>query len=279
MSIYLGQLGRLVELKCPASQQVTPEERYTFQTTLEGRQKARVRPAGRRVWSLATSDATDPKAQGALLSFANGEWGPGPFVFVSADAPVTNLFSPDAAACRRSENPSVIIGDGGPMQLPDGWSGGSYLSPQPSLRMFFGVKENNLTEPGQRLPILPGQPVTGGAYVLGAGAYAEVVFYDAADQSIQSVPSPLRATAGTSVRSLVTATPPPGAISCRVIARDTVQGSRPSLTWTDRPFDWAAGEGCPKAVIHGMSKSLVMASRDPRGGRYANLSFMVTEVG
>ena len=274
MSIYLGQLGRLVELKCPASLQVTPEDRYSFQTTAEGKVRGQVRPSlGRRVWSLGTSDATTPRDQGAIMAFANGEWGPGPFVFVPADAPVMNMLSPEAASCAPgafTAGSGTAVGEAGPLNLgTDGWAGRSY-SNNGAGTVFFGA---------EKVPVLQGGKVTVSAYVLGAGAIARIAWYDAAGGSLGSTSSAIMATAGTVTRSWVTATPPAGAASAYACAVNATAMARPALTWTDTLLDWADGQGCPKAVLHAPSRSLVMASSDPRGGRYSNLSFTVQEVG
>lgn len=271
MSIYLGQLGRLVELKCPASLQVAPDDGYSFDTTAEGKRVGQVGYSrGRRVWSLATSDATTPRDQGAIMAFVNGEWGDGPFVFVSADAPVVNMMSPEQASC----DPSALWGSnaikGGPMLTPDGWAGRSFANADPASSLYMGL---DLT------PVLPGTSVTGSAYVQGAGAVASVAFYDADAEFISQEYSTVAATAGTSKRSWITAVAPADAAGCQIVAINTSQACRPAVTWTDTLVEWGDGQGCPKAVLHGASRNLVLASRDPRGGRYSNVSYTVTEVG
>ncbi|WP_372699425.1 hypothetical protein [Arthrobacter sp. JSM 101049] len=272
MSIYLGQLGRLVELKCPAQQQVAAEDRFSFQTTLEGRVKAQVRPVGRRTWQVGTSDATTPAQQGAIMSFLNGEWGPGPFVFVSADAPVTNMLSPDAASCAPgafTAGPGTAVGEAGPLLTPDGWAGRSY-SNNGAGAIFHG---------SEQVPVIPGSKATASAYVLGAGAFVRIAWYDAAGNGLGTASSTITATAGTVVQSWITATAPAGAASAFVCSVNATASALPALTWTDTLFPRSDGQGCPKAVVHGASRNLVLASREARGGRYSNISFTVQEVG
>lgn len=274
---YLGTLGRLVELRGINSQQVEAEDRYTFQTTLEGRTKAQVRPIGRRKWDLGTKDTTRAEDLAAIMSFANGAWGPGPFVFVSADAPVTNLLSPGVASCDPSEKWGVVT-VGAPMRVEGAWTGRSYVA-NGSPNIFFGTQAAGAAVPGERVPVIPGDTVTGSVYLLGAGAYCRVAFYNSADVLISQVNSTVAGSAAAPVRSWVSAVVPAGAVSCRVLAIGATQAARPSVTWTDALFPWADGQGCPKAVMHGASRSLVLASRDLRGGRYSNIGFTVTEVG
>ena len=273
--IYLGTPGRMVELKCPASQQVQPQDGYSFETTAEGRVRGQARPArGRRSWSVSTSDATTPKEQSAIMAFVNGEWGPGPFWFVSAEAPVTNLLSPDAASCDPAE---AVLGSGTiltgtpPMLTPDGWAGRSYTKSTTNV-LFFGAS----------IPCLPGVKVTASAYVTGNAGAVRIYWYGPGGtvDPLGSNESSLKSTTTTVVRAHVTATPPAGAVSFRVATNASVtQACRPAATWTDSLFDPADGQGCPKAVLHGASRSLVLASRNARGGQYSNLSYTVQEVG
>jgi hypothetical protein len=115
--------------------------------------------------------------------------------------------------------------------------------------------------------------------VLGAGAAVRLSWFDGNGLFISTTTGVAVGSAGTVARATVTATPPPNAGSCQLAALNTVQAARPALTWTDRAYDWADGQGCPQAVIHAPSRSLVMASTDPRGGRYSNISYTVQEVG
>lgn len=274
--IYLGTLGRMVELKCPATQQVSVADGYSFEETLEGQVKAQVKTLRRRVWQLGTSDATIPADQATLMGFASGSWGNGPFVFVSADAPVTNMLTPAAASCMEMRTNNALVRPAGPVNLDTaGWEGRSIGADLPEgggsrPEIYFGTGDT---------PVLAGVPVTGSAYVEGTDAAIRLYWYRDGDPT-PITSSTSSASPGTGFRRIsVTAIPPAGAIFCRLVAVGATRATRPAITWTDRAFAWAAGEGCSKAVIHAMSKSLVLASRDPRGGRYANLSYTITEVG
>lgn len=268
--IYLGTLGRMVGLKCPASQQVAVDERITFEQTLGGRKVGQISPGNpKRVWQNQLSDASTPAQAGAVMAFINGEWGNGPFIYVSADAPVTNLLTPSVASC----DPILAVAPGlagGPLLTPDGWAGRSYLNANPADPLWFGTAHT---------PVLEGTSVTASAYLIGAGARVRLYFYDALGANISTHLSGVPASAGAVVRSWVTTHVPPGAASCRLLAVNATAGARPAITWTSSLVDWADGQGCAKAVIHSASRSLVMASREPRGGRFSNLSFTITEVG
>lgn len=135
--IYLGSLGRMIGIKCPASQQLEAEDLYSFELTLEGKRTAQVKPRAPRTWNLQTSDATKPADVATLMQFVQGGWGPGPFVFVAADAPFTNLLSPAAASC----DPVAGLGSAttldGPLLTGDGWAGRSLSVPNPSSDVLW----------------------------------------------------------------------------------------------------------------------------------------------
>ena len=273
MSVYLGSLGRLVELKCPASQSVSIDDGYSFQTTLEGRVKAQARTVRPRSWSVDIGAAT-PADLADLLAFAGGEWGNGPFVWVSTDAPVTNLLTPEVSLCGPQAVFSSTVSRTGPMALGDGrFSGASLMTSDPNGTLWVAASK-------APVPVLPGQPVTASAYVLGAGGKVRL-HWVAADGSAMNgtVTSAGTGTAGTPQRLHATGVPPVGAVSCTMSTTKALQITRPAITWTDKLFDWQPGEGCQKAVLHGLSRNLILALRDPSYGRYSSASFTITEVG
>ena len=270
MSVYLGIPGRLVELKCPSDQATPADDVFTFERTLEGRVKAQARRLARRRWSVAVSTAT-PADVGALAGFAGGEWGRGPFVWVSADAPVTNMLTPEQSLCDASTLYTAGVIAAGPLNLgADGWAGRSFLNPDPSTTFRFG---------GQGAPVIPGQKVTASAYVVGAGARLQIRWEDASGAYVANSTSPVQGIAGSAVRAYLTATAPDNAALAYIQALSTSQAARPALTWTDTLFEWSDGQGCPKAVISGLDRRLVLALRTPGYGRYADASFTITEVG
>lgn len=265
--IYLGSLGRMIGIKCPASQQAQSVEQFTFKDTVEGRVKAQRRPLGRRSWSLRTSDATTPGESAILQEFAAGAWGRGPFVFVSADAPHTNLLTPGASTCDPAE---VAMGSGGsllgspPLLTPDGWAARSVWKNTVNGAFF-----------GEAVPVLSGRRVTGSAYVSGAGGFVRLVFLNASGAVVSQVDS--AAATPTVARRSVTALPPVGAVSARLtVTASVTAAARPAITWTDTVQPYSDGQGCSKAVVHGVSRDQVLAVP---GNTFSNLSFTVTEVG
>ena len=270
VSSYLGQLGRLVKVKCPSNQSTERSERYTFSRTLEGRVKAQLSPLSRRSWTVDVSTAT-PSDMGALMAFVLGEWGDGPFVWVAEGAAVTNMLTPEVGACGPAAVVSSTVSMAGPLQLPDGsWAGRSLSNPAPSPTLRFGPDTT---------PVIPGGKVTASAFVVGAGSKVGVQFRNASGAVLSQFTSAQTGVAGGTTRLAVTATAPATAASCTVYATGTTLAARPALTWTEQVMEWGEGQGCTKAVITAPSQRLVLALADPLYGRYSDVSFTIQEVG
>lgn len=269
--IYLGTPGRMIGIACPAVQRLTPSERLSFQSTLEGRVKAQVRPLSRRTWDLRLPATSTPEEVAVLNDFADGSWGRGPWWFVSADAPVVNVLPPVT---------SVFGGhvDGGPLRLAGGG-----VTPFSHARSDGAAGTIQFVGASFDPPVLEGLPVTGSAWLLGTGGSVLLQWLSASGSIIGSAQTPTagRVPSGVSaaVRVSVTGVAPAGAVRVRLTARSAVSAARPAITWTDQPYEYGDGQGCAKAVVHGVSRDLVWAPRDPRAGRYASMSFTVQEVG
>lgn len=265
--MYLGTYGRLIEVKCPTQLQESRSGGFAFSTTLEGKVKAQALPGGRRVWDVELGQLTTPQDLQVLEQFSHGMWGAGPFVFVPADAPVTNLLTPAAASCdpvagmRSTDHPD------GPLLTPDGWAARSIRSTDTSQVLWFGEEYT---------PVLPGRTVTASAYVLGDNARVRIYWYDASGSQLSTSTSSVSATASGVVRSWVTATPPVGAVSCRVRGVSTAQGAWPAITWTDHLMPRSSGQGCLRAVVHSTGKEVVRATG---AQQFYSAGFVVTEVG
>lgn len=272
--MYFGINGRLIGVKCPSVQRVDDGERYQFTTTLEGRRKAQVVPgARRRVWDLTLGDVTTPEQVSVLRGIASGAWGDGPFWFIPAEAPDTNLLEPGVASCDPAAGLASTNAPGGPMRTPDdGWLARSLVrSDAPAGLIHFGGSPGGLT-PAPK----PGTAVTGAAFVEGVGASAQVAFWDAAGTFLSGVESFVRGTSGRAVRSYVTTTVPSGAVWVSVRAVDASRAAGPSLSWTDKIVEFSDGRGAAQVVVDQVSSGLVYTQP---GRTYQNLSFTVTEVG
>lgn len=265
MTVYLGTLGRMIPIYSTPSAQLETEERYSFSTTLEGRRKAQPRPIGRRTWGLNAQFA-DPAEHSLLSQFANGAWGPGPFVFVSVDAPHTNMLMPAVSMCDPTENYEANVTPAGPMMTPDGVAPRSYLGTGSGV-IIFGRDRN---------PVIQGIPVTGAAYILGDGARVRLNWYRADGSLLSQIDSTMTSTLGVVQRLHVTAVPPAEAAGVIVSVVNGLQACMPSLTWTGEIMPWSDGQGCSRSVVSAFSRSQVLAVP---GRTFSNVSFTISEVG
>ena len=263
--MYLGTLGRMVEIKCPTTQRVAPAERFSFSTTLGGEVKAQMGPLGRRTWDIQLGRLSTPSDVEALMAFANGDWGAGPFWFIPADAPVVNLMPPAVAA----SDPAFISGTAaGPWLTSEGWAARSTLNDTGGF-IYWRVE----------VPVLQGVEVTGSMVVRGDGGQVRLNWLDALGNSV-GISASERVAGSETQRIAVTAAPPIGAVSARLGVSPLVERfTRPSMTWTTEPYEFGDGQGCSKAVVLNASRDVTTAWNDPRTGRWSDISFAVQEVG
>lgn len=266
--IYLGTLDYMVGLQCPSTQSVSHTNRVSTVTTVEGRVKAMVASESGRSWALGLPDGAQQAASGTLQEFVAGAWGPGPFIFVPADAPLTNLLAPGEAAALVSGTASV----GGPIDLGDaGWAASSLIvgDPETSPEIYAN------TTP---VPVLADRPVTGSAWLQPGSQSASYLrlYWRGRDGAGLGQTASAAVPAGAGLqRVTVTATPPVGAVGVRLVAYQAVLMTRPQLTWTNGPVPWAAGEGCPQAVVHDLSRSQTTAWP---GTVMSSAQYTITEV-
>lgn len=262
---YLGQPGRLVQVPCTASEDVSRADRYVLETTVEGRQRAQVRPATPRSWTVDV-----PLGPGAALSgledFAWGAWGNGPWHWVSVQAHQGNLLTPrESMLLDRASVSTETVQDAGPVRGAAGeWASRSVTVTLSSgwVALVRGV------------PVVPGQPFTFSCDVQGTDPQVHVAFMDAAGGTVGTH---IQAGPGTSMQRVsVSATVPAGAVEAYVGLRSTVsRAARPQVTWTSKPVPFMPGHGCRSAIVDGLSSALEVVGPE---GPLSSVSFTVTEV-
>lgn len=148
MSGHLGTIARLVPAVPTEAQQETAPSRYSYQSA-----RSRVwafdasGPSGMmpRSWSIDTS-LLDSREARVLGEFLDGQWGPGPFLWVPCSAHDGNALTP-----RQSALYGVATGSADGV---DGWAPKAHLGPT-SVVLAATV------------PVPPGQPVSAGVDMSG----------------------------------------------------------------------------------------------------------------
>lgn len=265
---YLGELGRLIPLRTASTERVQAEDRYIAAVTVEGRRRVQARGRTPRIWDVSWDLARRDEVS-SLLPFSIGGWGRGPWHWVPIQAQTSNMLTPrESVLLDRRDSPYVT--DGGPVVDAAGaWSPASVLSVGGSstwAALYEGV------------PVVPGVPVTWTADIRGNGTVAPQLAFQFVDASGASVSGSYMA--GEPVEGMqrvaFTRVPPPLAVSARVgIGVQTLQMTRPQITWTGTEVPYSTGHGCRAAVIDGVAEGLLLARQDRT---YSEVGFTVLEV-
>lgn len=268
---YLGTLGGLVRLKCAASLGTSTARPARNQTTLGGAVSVQVGPRTNRTWDVSLAAASTPADISAVRAFAEGEFGLGPWVFVSDWAPVTNMISPRGSVLDSKPVQAGTSPEGGALALPDGGvAGRSWLVTSGATIVLPWV------EGLEYIPVEAGRRVTASVYMRGQGGRLRLRFYDVAGAITRTVGDAFVVGAGVERVSL-SATPVTGEVKMLMLIDMTVTRiARPSITWTDVALPWSVGEGAPSVHIAAISGDLTMATSTQQ---YASASYQIQEVG
>lgn len=268
--MYLGSVGRMVKLGCAAAQEVSRAPRYVYQTTVEGNRRAQALPSTAREWSISMP-VSAPLEMAALSDFATGAWGNGPFIFLSETALATNALSPSISNLTLSGAHFAVNRVAGPTNIEGNPVASTITTSDQALGIFFGI---------DYLPVLPGMPITGAAWIQGENCRVAITFYTESNAYVGDFFGAVRGSADALTRQSVTVPAsriPANATKFRLRALLTTTATRPSVTYTSALHGWGEGQGCMKAVVDDFSTGTVLAVHQP-GWQYQTDKFMVREV-
>lgn len=266
MTCYMGNLGRLVPISATASLSSGFSRASTEQTTLGGRRFVRTAPRGLREWSVQTPPGTPADRLAAPSLFIQGEWGDGPFWWLSDWAVGVNALTPGGSVLKYADRSAATVG--GPVQAADGtWFPGSVVSGAGGVAgVARGYARNYVAVPR-------GVTYTASLYV-SAGQQVRVYEYDSSlGTALAARLSPAATGAGLSRVSVTAfATASTDALRLDVLGAGTCAGAAISLTRDLAP--WGVGDGCAEAVFQDLSSDVTA----PWMG-YASQGYRVLEVG
>lgn len=272
MSAWIGPLGNLIEFKCPSAVESSSEDPHVYFRPLGGDVATTTLGGGTRprVWDVRVSTA-HPAAVAALESLADGQFGPGPFVFVPPGAETVNLLGKRDALSMGTpwstfvaDRPGAIV-----INTTEGPSGAGYAA-QGDTPGTTGLGD---------APVIPGLPVTGKAWtqpLVGTTATLQLRFRDADANTVGW--SPVVSTTdstGTFLHS--TATAPAGAAYATLVASAALI-TRPSITWTPEPRTWAPSKASSNVVVSPLSAVAVRATGQINAEQINDHAFTVTEL-
>lgn len=265
----------LVDLGCESSLRRNTVRPVSYLTTLGGVTKAQVGPRTSRVWDLSLPSTSTPDQYAALNALVEGEYGKGPWGFVSDGAKVTNLLTPSVS--RLSDDPAhgSVSGLGGPMRLPDGsLAGGSWVAQSGTALSLPRV--GGFTSPA---PVVPGGSFTASVFVADApDVRLRVWLYDAAGGQTRTLTTG-RSSGGEPQRLVVSGVAADNEVSLILIVDHVslvFRVARPAVSWASTVQPWAVGEGATSVLITEADLDTVLAVP---GRTYGKSSFMVREVG
>lgn len=238
----------------------------TYGTTLGGRRFVRSAPRGHREWPL-TAAGGYANELAAVSMFADGDWGDGPFWWLSPWAVGVNALTPSGSVLRHADLAGGTVG--GPAQSVDGtWF--------PSTAVSGGGGINAVARSAARgyTAVPPGSPYTAGLYV-SAGQQVRVSEFDSTlGVTLRSVSSAAAVGSGLT-RVTVSSVAGTGTTALRVDVLGAGVCAGASLSLTPYLAPWGKGDGCEEAVVESVSLDVSVVNRHG----WADQSFTIKEVG
>lgn len=269
---WIGELGSFIECGPFESREVSTSRPARERTTLGGVTSVQIGAKTRREWTLVMPEVSASSDLSVLLAFVEGEYGSGPWRFVSDFASTTNVISPRGSVLDTSIAPVGTTTNGGPAALPDGTRAGRSWLLTSGATVFLPWVDGL-----EYVPVVPGRRVTASVYAQGQGGRMRIRFYAADGTITRTVAHSL--VAGTGIeRMTLSATPAVGEASALIILDQGItRFARPALSWTDSARPWSVGGGAPNVYISDMSVTPLKDNiwdQSIGGG-----SFKVSEVG
>lgn len=255
------------------SQDVESERAVTTMTTLAGRRVAQIGPAVRRTWSLSLPGVSTSEEIATWQAFSEGEYGPGPFTFVSDWAADVNLLTGPQSVLTPPSQFQGGTSEGGSLTLADGTRAGRSLLATSDVSIAWPYDGEVIF-----MPVVPGQPLTVSAYAAVSGVRIRARLYSAGQAVTRTVGGSTSTGTGQRVSASTVAEPGEAFV---LILLDRPSGgaftvARPAITWTDGLRPWGVGSGGVRVVMEGFSVSPTVGHRHMA---YGGASFTLIEVG
>lgn len=266
MTSFLGNLGRMVPVRCAAGVSQEPDRPGSMDVTLGGRRFSRTAPRGHRSWTLRSSNVGGPGDLAPVQLFADGSWGDGPFWWLSPWAVGVNALTPDGSVLRRADLAGGTVG--GPVQANDGtWF--------PVSAVTSGTVNAVARSRARGYTAVPKGTVYTASLYVSAGQRVRVSEFDQSlGTALASRQSAVASGQGLSRVSVTgTATASTDALRLDVVGVGVCAGAALSLTAGLVP--WGVGDGCEEAIVRDGGMSVTSLAYAP----YAGQSYELMEVG
>ena len=277
---WIGHPDTLLPLRgARGSLSVEADEGVTFQTSMSGVVRARVRrKRAPRKWEVSIPAAHPGDIVGLQTLLAATL---PPYQWVTPEAQVSNVLTPEQSILSDLIQPSSGLAHGGwwPLRgVYDGPGALSRVNPQAQGGNVAGVFLGPFPVP----PAWVGRDVTVAAWLATArtaGARVQLQWLDAAGAQVSGAVRGSFVTGMDALRrSTATGTPPAGAVAGRLYIPYAEVIAQAQASWTPRPVTWVPGNGAMHTVIEEHSHDVRVAAMG-RGKRVTDVSFTVREVG
>ena len=196
----------------------------------------------------------------------------GPYVWVDPWAQVTNVLTPEMSTLGSLMTPAEGLPQNG-----GGWRLVGLDNQWAALTRSNPSKGYVRVGPAPIPPAIAGRPVTVSCWIASStDAWVVLQWLDGSGNVVDSVYGNTVTGLDGLRRSVATATPPWGAVACRIQVSNAEVLARPAVTWTDKPVPWDVGNGALQVEISDVSRKVTRADSTYR---LHDLSFTVTEVG
>lgn len=251
MTGYIGTLANLKPLLPTTAVSVETPDRYAIQEA-PARRWAFVAYKGAklRTWKVDTNMLTSGEV-GGLAELLDGGFGYEPLVFVPCPVHDSNVLTP-------AQSMLSGVANGGGMETPAGFS---------PVSVVGGAR----TTIADRVPIVPGMPVSASIYATGASVSLIVTFKTATGGVVASRSVSGSYTSAGRVVVSVESVP----VTARYITVEVsgfTAAARPAVSWTVEPTPWVSGGGSSSVIVQNGEFSVETTS-------FSDSSVQIIEVG
>lgn len=295
MSVWIGPLGAMVETSCLSGLDVVPEDRTVYAggpgTLAPRRAVSWGEPP--RTWRANIDNAT-PGELATLQTMAHMQhkYG-GTYRMLACDAHQTNIFTPGASIDFEGWTGPFTIG-ATYTRLVETVGGGTVLYPESILNQWTQLESGLVPEDVQSVaavtadpsssgselvspivPVIPGAPVTFGAFGMGS-MVMKAIWVDHEGDQVGSTQTLVIVSHGSQLKR---ATPTVNAHTSAAGVRLALTGGTlyawPSITWTAGARRYATGRGAEAVMLSPIAESVVQAVRD---GQLSGFNYEVREL-
>lgn len=264
---WLGTVGQMQPIYSTPSMSITAPVERNYTVTLGGRRFVRQAPRGHREWSMNGNAAT-ADALATVQMFVAGEWGVGPWWWLSPWAVGTNMLTPGGSLLQYAD-----LFAGAALAGPTQVEGGMWL---PTSAIASGGTSGAIarSETSNAVPCPPNVPVTGSIFA-SQGQSLRLVFFNTTGSSVGSSESSV-APAGPELRRVTTTrNAPPSTASVRMDVEGAGRVAGAAISLTSSPVPWTIGDGCEQAIVESETRDVDVITNQP----WANQSYTIKEVG